>query len=123
LKAKSLLFQRLQQQNELASQHKIEIDVNANYMNMAWDRFKPCPALKELIPQVMEHQDTLDYNEKLKREIYPQVAELLEKSSDQKYTVDELDTRKIVQIYDSYNSDKFHGLEHLDFTDEQVLKL
>jgi len=66
----------------------------------------------------MTHQDTQDYNEKLKREIYPQVAELLQQTSDQKYTIEELDTRKIVQIYDSYNSDKFHGLEHLNFTDE-----
>jgi len=71
----------------------------------------------------MEHQDTLDYDQKLRQDLYPQVAELLEKTSDQKYTVDELDTRKIVQIYDSYNSDKFHGLEHLEFTDEQVLLL
>jgi len=40
-------------------------------MNMAWDKFTPCPPLKELIPVVQNHPDTEKYYQNLKEKIYP----------------------------------------------------
>jgi len=107
----------------MGAQHRIELDVNPKFMNMAWDKFKPCPPLKELIPKVTAHKDTISYHEDLKGKIYGPIAELLKITSDTKYSLQELDARKIGAIYDSYNSDKFHGLPHLNLTDKQVALL
>jgi len=92
-------------------------------MNMAWDKFKPCPPLKELIPKVKAHEETKAYYGELKSKVYGPIAKLLQETSDTKYSAEELDGRKIGAIYDSFNSDKFHGLPHLNLTDEQVALL
>jgi len=58
--------------------------------------------------------------EKLKSQVYEPIAKLLQETSDTKYNIEQLNARKIGAIYDSYNSDKFHGLPHLNLTEEQV---
>ena len=82
-------------------------------MNLAWDDFKPCPALKSLIPVVSNHSDTIEYYEVLRDQIFHEIAELLNETSDTKISEEQLTGHDINAIYDSYNSDKFHDKPHL----------
>jgi len=106
-------------QEQLKSEFKIEVEKSPSFMNIAWDDFKVCPKIKSFLPIVQTHNDTIQYYKKLQKQLFPDIEQLLNETSDTKFSQSEL-SKKINSVYDSYNSDRFHEKPYLELNDTQV---
>merc|ERR1712216_702823 len=85
----------------------IDFMLSGPHMNVAWESFTSCKPYKDFIKCSMESEDYYSYYKNISSFIH-ELHRIVQRTSDQKMTLQRMFRGKISQIYDSWFVDTFH---------------
>merc|ERR1712216_376013 len=97
----------------------IDFMLSGPHMNVAWESFTSCKPYKDFIKCSMESEDYYSYYKNISSFIH-ELYSIVQRTSDQKMTLQKMFRGKISQIYDSWFVDTFHKKPAFNFTISQI---